>query len=80
MSQILIRDLAPETVDILKERARSNRRSLQAEVRVILEEAARRTRRQYDLDELVKIADRIAAEAGPQTTDSVEILRKARNA
>jgi antitoxin FitA len=40
MAQLLVRDLDPATIDLLKELARSHRRSLQGEVKVILEEAA----------------------------------------
>jgi len=36
VTQMLVRDLAPEVVERLKERARSNGRSLQKEVRAIL--------------------------------------------
>ena len=39
MSQILVRGLSPETVDRLKRQARLNRRSLQGEVKTIIEEA-----------------------------------------
>lgn len=40
MPQLLIRNLEPETVDALKQRARNNHRSLQAEAQLILEKAA----------------------------------------
>lgn len=40
MSQVLIRELDAETVQRLKERAGRNGRSLEAELRVILERAA----------------------------------------
>lgn len=40
MSQILVRNLSPETVERLKKRAKTNKRSLEAEVREILDEAA----------------------------------------
>lgn len=40
MSQMLVRDLDPEVLEKLKRRARSNGRSLQKEVREILEGAA----------------------------------------
>ena len=40
MAQFLVRDLDDRVVARLKERARRNRRSLQAETRVILEAAA----------------------------------------
>ena len=40
MAQVLIRDLDPKLVDRLKERARAHGRSLEAELRGILEAAA----------------------------------------
>jgi plasmid stability protein len=40
MSQLLIRDLDAKTIERLKARARLNRRSLQGEVRLILEREA----------------------------------------
>ena len=44
MAQVLVRDLSDEAVAGLKARARENRRSLQAELVVILERAARAPR------------------------------------
>ena len=41
MPQLLIRNLEDETVERLKTRARINHRSLQAEVQLILEQAAK---------------------------------------
>ncbi|MET0554204.1 MAG: hypothetical protein ABW221_14275 [Vicinamibacteria bacterium] len=41
MSQVLVRELAPETVRRLKARAAASGRSLEAELRLILEQAAR---------------------------------------
>lgn len=41
MTAIRIRDVAPDTVDALKRLARSNHRSLQGELRTILQRAAR---------------------------------------
>lgn len=41
MAQLLVRDLSQETVDLLKVRATHNGRSLEAELRVILERASR---------------------------------------
>lgn len=41
MPQLLIRNLEEETVELLKNRAKKNRRSLQAEVQLILENAAK---------------------------------------
>jgi plasmid stability protein len=78
MSQILVRDLDPETVEQLKQRARSNRRSLQAEVRVILEEAARWPLTPSRREELVRMADLIRKLNGPQMTSSVDLIREDR--
>lgn len=41
MAQVLVRDLDDTIVDILKQRAAANGRSLQAELKAILEEQAR---------------------------------------
>jgi len=40
MAQVLVRDLAPEVIERLKTRARRHGRSLQSEVKFILEAAA----------------------------------------
>jgi plasmid stability protein len=40
MAQLLVRDLDPAVVARLKDKARQNQRSLQGEVKAILEEAA----------------------------------------
>lgn len=40
MSQLLVRNLSPETIEKLKRRAQTNHRSLQAEAAFILEQAA----------------------------------------
>jgi plasmid stability protein len=78
MSQILVRDLDPDVVERLKKRAKANRRSLQAEVRTILEEVAERESRRVNLEDLLRIADAIKERSGPQTTDSTAILRDIR--
>jgi plasmid stability protein len=79
MAQILVRDLTRETVESLKGRAERNRRSLQAELRLILEEVAERERRRASFDEAVAAIDRIRAASGPQTTDSTELIREDRD-
>jgi len=76
MAQLLIRDISPEVVDNLKERARRNRRSLQAEARLILEQAV-------DRGKAIERMAAVAAEmrqrlAGRPQTDSVKLIRKAR--
>lgn len=76
MAQLLIRDIPAEVVDNLKERARRNRRSLQAEARLILEQAVDRReavkRLALAADEMRKRLD------GRPQTDSVEIIREMR--
>jgi plasmid stability protein len=79
VSQILVRDLDPLTLEQLKDRAKRNRRSLQAEVKVILEEVANRERRRMDAEEFLRIADRIRLTSGPQISDSVDLIREDRD-
>jgi plasmid stability protein len=79
VSQILVRDIDPLTLEQLKDRAKRNRRSLQAEVKVILEEVANRERRRMDAEEFLRIADRIRLTSGPQISDSVDLIREDRD-
>ena len=81
--EILVRDLDEATVAGLKERAVKNRRSLQAEVRLILEEAAKALveaeERVLRLAEFrVWSADLRARNAHIPQTDSVELIREDR--
>jgi len=77
MSEILVRNLDPDLVERLKMRAKLNRRSLQAEVREILEREVRPSR--LSREELLAIVDRIRSNAPPQTTDSVDLIREDRD-
>jgi antitoxin FitA len=79
MSQLLILDIVPEVVEQLQRRAYSNRRSLQAELRLILEGAARDEKERRSIEELVRIADEIKLRSGPQKTDSVDLIREDRD-
>jgi plasmid stability protein len=79
MSQILVRDIATETLNHLKERAKRNRRSLQAELKLILEDVATRESRRIDAEEFLKLADRIRASSESQTTDSFDLIREDRD-
>lgn len=74
MAQVLIRDLENTVVDKLKERAKSRGRSLEAELRLILEQAAQDTRQQ-GLAELKQVR---ALFAGRTFSDSAEMLREDR--
>ena len=79
MSQILVRNLDPEIVARLKERAERNRRSLEAEVRAILEDYSVRVVRERRVEEFLRIADEIRARSGPQRTNSVDLIREDRD-
>ena len=74
MAQVLIRDLGIEVVEILKERAKLQGRSLESELRLILELAAKDTRRK-GLEELKQIRMRLT---GMTFDDSTEMLREDR--
>jgi antitoxin FitA len=76
MSQILVRDLDPETVEELKEMAKLNHRSLQAEVKSMLETAAMQRRRRL---EFLEMAREIRERSPKQTTDSVDLIREDRD-
>jgi len=78
MAQILVRNLDPETVEKLKENARRNGRSLQAEARRILEGEAHLPK----LD--MKGARELLAQFrkrfdGRKFSDSVELIREDRD-
>ena len=75
MAQILVRDLNPQAVERLKLMAKRRGRSLQAEVKQLLEEIAERDEKREDF---LRFADEMRAASGPQATDSVEILRRDR--
>lgn len=94
MSQILVRNLSPETVERLKDQAKRHNRSLEAEVRQILDAAAgsnriRSPEYQAFEDEIAGGRNKIAAfrdyiektrtRVPAQTTDSTDIARQARD-
>ncbi len=78
MTDILIRNVDSKTLKRLKERAKENRRSLQAELSSILVDAAGTEK--MDMKTFVESVARIRASlAGrKQTTDSVDLIREAR--
>ena len=76
MAQLLVRDLDPAVVARLKEKARQNQRSLQGEVKAILEEAAARATPQ----EALALIDKWQRRWGDRVfSDSTEILRQDRD-
>jgi antitoxin FitA len=75
MAQILVRDLDPAVVERLKQQAKRNHRSLQAEVRAILEGAAH----ERSKAETLARADVIRALLGHrQFSDSADLIREDR--
>ncbi len=75
MAQVLVRDLENDVVDKLKERAKRQGRSLEAELRLILNQAAidtSRTRDALPIEEIQKML------AGRNFSDSTEMLREDR--
>lgn len=75
MAQIIVRNLDSAVVERLKARARGNGRSLEAEVRQILEQSAKvdmATARQHVMEIRKKLE-------GRKFTDSVELIREDRD-
>jgi plasmid stability protein len=79
MSDILVRGLPPEVVETLKVRAKRNNRSLQAEVRDILQSAAGPGLSHERVKAFLRVTDEIRRRSGPQSTDSVELIRQERD-
>lgn len=74
MAQILVRNLSDEVVERLKKRAASQGRSLQAEVKGILEQAA-----SVDFEEARRLAARIRSRFGEKRfRDSADLVREGR--
>ena len=76
MANVIVRNLDDEVVERLRARAKTNSRSLEAELRVLLTNAVRRHRPK----DLIELADRIAAMTPnvPQT-DSTLLVREDRD-
>ena len=77
MGSITVRNLDDEVINTLKEEARANERSLEAEVRYVLTRRASRATRVGEFRERTYRLSNMAPE-GPQT-DSVELLREDRD-
>jgi antitoxin FitA len=74
VAQVLIRDVEPEVIEKLKVRARQNNRSLEAELRLLLQQAAGRSG-----PEVLAEVERVRAMfAGRVFSDSAELLREDR--
>jgi antitoxin FitA len=76
MAQVLVRGLDPKVVARLKERARDQGRSLEAELRGVIEQAARLD---VDLAETRELAARLRRRlAGRKHSDSAELVAEDR--
>ncbi len=76
MAQLLVRDLDPAVVARLKDKARQNHRSLQGEVKAILEEAAQRATR----EEALAMIDKWQRKWGDRVfSDSTQMIREDRD-
>jgi len=76
MPDMLIRGVPQHILENLKKRARKNRRSLQSEALLIMEEASR-----YETATGAQLAESIRrklAESGTTFSDSTEIIREGR--
>ncbi len=74
MSDVLVRNVADDVLKRLKARARQNRRSLQGEVRVILEHAA-----EGKVPSRRAVIDKVRALfKGRRFSDSAELIREDR--
>ena len=74
MPNILIRDLDEQTIRQLKKRAADNGRSLQSELKEIIERSAG----EKTFEQLRREAERLAKASGRQKTDSVDLIREDR--
>lgn len=78
MPDLLVRNLKPETVAYLKDRARLNRRSVSAEVALILEDAAGREPNPHA--EFWEWSRRFLRETeGTYQSDSADLIREDRD-
>lgn len=79
MAQILIRDLDDALVQRLKERAKRNHRSLQGEVKAILEEVARPRMSKEEMRARFERWQKYWERQGKTFSDSTELLRQDRD-
>lgn len=75
MAQVLVRELPEEVVERLKAKAATEGRSLEAHLRLVLQEAS-----ELDRDEFLALADAVAATTdGRAQTDATELIRSSRD-
>ncbi|MBI5344892.1 MAG: Arc family DNA-binding protein [Deltaproteobacteria bacterium] len=78
MAQVLVRNLGEEVVESLKKRAKQDGRSLQSEVKFILEQAALEPR--VDMETARALVENIRKKfKGRRFPDSVKLIREDRD-
>lgn len=75
MPNVLVRDVEPEILEKIKNRAAKNGRSLQTEVQIILKDAAAKPEPLSDLETARKIRSMLNVK---NQSDSAELLREDR--
>jgi len=71
-----IKDVPEEQVEILRQRAKRNHRSLQGELRAIIETIARSHKREITIDELAERGKRLGLKT---ISESVRMIREDRD-
>ncbi len=79
MAQILVRDLDERVVARLKERAKASHRSLQGEVRAILEQEARPRMTPEEMTQMIEKWRSHWQKLGKTFSDSTEMIREDRD-
>ena len=79
MAQVLIRDLDPEVIEALKRRAKEHNRSLQGELKAILEQVVRNSHPRNVDAFLARVREIRKQTAGIPQTDAAQLVREDRN-
>ena len=79
MAQILVRDLDERVVARLKERAKASHRSLQGEVRAILEREVRSRMTPEEMEHMIEKWQSHWQKLGKTFSDSTEMIREDRD-
>jgi len=74
VTDFLIRDIDPDLLGKLRQRAEGNGRSLQAEIKQTLKNSVR-----LNKEESLALLDRLRGELPPSTSDSTELIREFRD-
>ena len=79
MAQVLVRNITDDVLNHLKARADNNGRSLQAELKLILEQAATNNSQKLSFKVFLERTEQLrVSTAGRQQSDSVQLLHEGR--